>query len=305
MRAAGEVVHRAHPPEVGARHQRVADAQRAALDQDAHDRAAAGVELRLDHGARSLRAAVGAQLLQVGNHLDRVQQLVETLAGLGADVDELGLPAPVGGLQAVLGHFVAYALGLSALLVDLVDRDDNRHVGGAGVVDRLLGLRLDAVVGGNHDHRQVGDSRTAGAHRRERLVAGGVEEGDLLAGVAHLIGADVLGDAASLPSGDLGLADRVQQRGLAVVDVAHHRNHRRALDEVLLGILEHRLHFHVVGGVDDLDLLAQLLRDNLDRVVGERLRERRHLPQAHQLLDHLRHRHAEVLGDVLDGGARS
>ena len=33
---------------------------------------------------------------------------------------------------------------------------------------------------------------------------------------------------AGLAGGDLGLADRVQQRGLAVVDVAHDRDHRRA-----------------------------------------------------------------------------
>ncbi len=38
-------------------------------------------------------------------------------------------------------------------------------------------------------------------------------------------------------------------------------------------------------------------------VVGERLRERRHLAEHHQLLDHLGDRHAEVLGDVLDRGA--
>ncbi len=128
--------------------------------------------------------AVGAQLLQVGDDLDRVEQLVEALAGLGGDVHELGLPAPVGGLQSVLGHFGAHPFGLGALLVDLVDRHHDRHVGRAGVVDRLLGLRLDAVVGRDHDHCEVGDARAAGAHRRERLVAGGVEEGDLFAGVA-------------------------------------------------------------------------------------------------------------------------
>ena len=81
------------------------------------------------------------------------------------------------------------------------------------------------------------------------------------------------------PGGDLGLADRVQQRGLAVVDVAHDRDDRRALDEVLLGVLEDRLDLDVVGGVDDLDLLVELLGEHLDRVVGERLRERRHLAE--------------------------
>ena len=63
------------------------------------------------------------------------------------------------------------------------------------------------------------------------------------------------------------------------------------------------LDLDVVGGVDDLDLLLELVGEHLDRVVGERLRERRHLAQRHQLLDDLGHRHAEVLGDVLDGRA--
>ena len=222
---------------------------------------------------------------------------------LGADVDELDVAAPLRRLQAVLGHLGAHALGLGALLVDLVDRHDDRHFGRLGVVDRLLGLRLDAVVGGDHDHRQVGHAGAARAHRGERLVAGRVEEGDLLAGVAHLVGADVLGDAAGLAGDHLGLADRVEQRGLAVVDVAHDRDHRRAFDQVLLGVLEDRLDLDVVGRVHDLDLLVELVGEHLDRVVGERLRERRHLAQRHQLLDHLRHRHAEVLGDVLDGRA--
>ncbi len=42
---ADEVVHRAHAPEVRAGDERVADAQRAALDQHGDDRAATGVEL--------------------------------------------------------------------------------------------------------------------------------------------------------------------------------------------------------------------------------------------------------------------
>ena len=100
----------------------------------------------------------------------------------------------------------------------------------------------------------------AGAHRGERLVAGGVEEADRLAVVVDLVGADVLGDPAGLAGGDLGLADRVQQRGLAVVDVAHDRDHRRAVDEVLRGVLEDGLLGLLLGGGDDLDLLVELRR---------------------------------------------
>ena len=47
-------------------------------------------------------------------------------------------------------------------------------------------------------------------------------------GVSHVIGADVLRDAARLARRHVGAADVVEQRGLAVVDVAHHRHHRRA-----------------------------------------------------------------------------
>jgi hypothetical protein len=42
------------------------------------------------------------------------------------------------------------------------------------------------------------------------------------------VGADVLGDAAGLAGGDVGLADDIQQRGLAVVNVAHDGDDRGA-----------------------------------------------------------------------------
>ena len=67
---------------------------------------------------------------------------------------------------------------------------------------------------------------------------GRVEEGDPAAVVVDLVGADVLRDPAGLGLDDGGLADRVEQRRLAVVDVAHDRDDRRARREVLLGVLE-------------------------------------------------------------------
>ena len=85
-----------------------------------------------------------------------------------------------------------------------------------------------------------------------------------------------------------------------MIDVAHDRDHGRAVDEVLLDVLEDRLNLDVVGGVGDLDLLVEFVGKHLDRVVGERLGERGHLAEHHQLLDDLGHRHAEILGHVLD-----
>src|SRR5205807_5709856 len=67
----------------------------------------------------------------------------------------------------------------------------------------------------------------AGAHRGEGGVTGGVDEGDQAAVLADLVGTDLLGDATGLTGGDPGLSDGVEQRGLAMVDVAEHGDHRR------------------------------------------------------------------------------
>ena len=91
---ADEVVHRPHPAPLRAGDERVADLQGAALDQDADHRAAAGVELGLDHGARGRRVGVGAELLELGDQQDHVEQVVEALVGLRRDVDSRRCPRP-------------------------------------------------------------------------------------------------------------------------------------------------------------------------------------------------------------------
>jgi hypothetical protein len=77
------------------------------------------------------------------------------------------------------------------------------------VVEGLHRLRHDAVVGGDHEDRDVGHLRTTGTHGGERLVTRGVDEGDgaldaLVLG-PHLVGTDVLGDAAGLARDHVGL----------------------------------------------------------------------------------------------------
>src|SRR5205807_747126 len=83
------------------------------------------------------------------------------------------------------------------------------------------GLRHDAVVGGDHQHHDVGDLRAPGTHGGEGLVAWRVEEGDDAARRLDVVCADVLRDAAGFTRGHLGAANVVEERRLAVVDVAH------------------------------------------------------------------------------------
>ena len=81
----------------------------------------------------------------------------------------------------------------------------------------------------------------------------------------HLVGADVLGDAAGLARGDVGLADGVEQRGLAVVDVAHDGDDRRARHQVL-GVRRR------VSAAETLVLLERDVLDLVAELAGEERR---------------------------------
>ena len=122
--------------------------------------------------------------------------------------------------------------GLRFGLVDLVDGHDDGHVRGLGVVDGFQRLRHHAVIGGDHQHDDVGDFRAARAHARERFVARRIDEHDLAAVDVNHGRADVLRDSAGFSRGHFGFANGVEQAGLAVIDVAHHGHHRRARQQI-------------------------------------------------------------------------
>ena len=148
-------------------------------------------------------------------------------AGRGAGFDDFGVAAPLGRQQLVGGQLLIDALRVDAGQVDLVEGHDDRHAGRPGMADRFFGLRHHAVVGGDDQHGDVGDVGAAGPHFGKGLVTGRVDEGDLAAVFFDLVGANVLGDAAALAAGHVDADDLVQQRGLAVVDVAQEGDDRR------------------------------------------------------------------------------
>ena len=126
------------------------------------------------------------------------------------------------------------------------------------------------------------------AHGREGLVARGVQEGDDAAGRRHMVGTDVLGDAAGFARRNLGAADVVQQRGLAVVHVAHDGDHggARLLGSFLLGHFLGREGFGIVQR-SDLGGVAHFLDHDHGRVLVQGLVDGDHLAHLHQHLDQL------------------
>jgi hypothetical protein len=67
-----------------------------------------------------------------------------------------------------------------------------------------------------------------------------VEEGDLLALHRDLVGAGALRDAARFARRHVGVADAVEQRRLAVIDVTEHGHDGRALHHAVGALAGHR-----------------------------------------------------------------
>ena len=219
----------------------VAHAQSPGLHEERGHGASLLVQVCLDDGAARVALGVGDEFLHLRHQRNGFEELVHAGALLRGDVDHRDVATPLLTHHFQRSELLLHAFGVGALLVDLVHGDDQRHARGARVRNRLLGLRPHAVVGGDDDDGDVGDARPARAHRRERLMTRRVQERDLTAlivdGRAHLVRADGLRDPASLARRNLRLADIVQQRRLAVVDVAHDGHHRRTGNQVLVVVL--------------------------------------------------------------------
>ena len=202
------VHHGADAAHGGAGDDDVALLQRAVLDQQGGHGAPALVQPGLDDSALGGPVGVGLQLRHLGGEGHHLQQVLDADVLLGGDLAADGVAAPLLGHQAVLGQLLdAPGPGLAFSLVDLVDGHDDGDIGGLGVVDGLHGLGHDAVVRRHHQDGDVRDHGAPGPHGGKRLVARGIQEGDGLAVHLHLIGADVLGDAAGLAGRHGGVAD--------------------------------------------------------------------------------------------------
>lgn len=129
--------------------------------------------MRFDRHALGFHLGVGPQIQRgIGGQQHRFFQRLDIGAVLGRDVDEHRVAAEFLGHQVVLGELRPDLARVRALLVDLVDRHHDRHIGRLCVVDGFHRLRHHTVVGGDHQDRDIGGLRTTGTHGGERLVTG-------------------------------------------------------------------------------------------------------------------------------------
>ena len=109
---------------------------------------------------------VARELQHFGLQRDRVEQVVDALPGLGREFDHLRVATEFLGDDVLREQFVLDPQRIGVGLVDLVDRDDSGTFAALRVLHRLDRLRHHAVVGGDHQHHDVGR-----AWRRARASA--------------------------------------------------------------------------------------------------------------------------------------
>ena len=304
--------HSPHAAHGGSCDDNIALMQRSVLHQQGGHRAAALVQPGLDYCALSGAVGVCLQLAHLGSQGQHFQQIVHAHAGLGRDGAHNGVAAPILAYQAVLRQLLLDALGIGLGLIHLIDGHNNGNPRRLGVVDRLHRLGHDTVLGGHHQNGDIRHHGSSGSHGGKCLMAGGIQEGDGLAVDLHLIGADVLGDTAGLAAGHMGVADIVQQTGLAVVHMAHDHHHGGTGYQILLVVLvvvdellldgDHYLLLH---------LAAHLLCDDGGGIEVNELAQGGHDAVFHQALDYLcaglfhaagQLAHADLIGDLHGNG---
>ncbi len=272
------------------------------MHQHGGHRALALVEPRFDDDAFGRRILRRLELEHFGLQQNRVEQIVDAGAGLRRDLDELRVAAVFLGQHAFGDELLLDPIRIGFGLVDLVDRDDDRHIAGLRMRDRLLGLRHHAVVRRDDQDHDVGHFGAAGAHCGERLVARRIEESDDAFRRFHVVGADMLGDAAGFAAGHARAADRIEQRRLAVVDVTHDGDHRRPRQRFrrrrLRAFGEQRIRVVELGRDR---LVAHFLDDDHRRFLIEHLVDRDHRAELHHYLDDLGGLDAHLAGKVGHG----
>ena len=210
----------------------IAHAECAAFDEHSGGGAHAGFELGFNDIAFGAAGGIGLEFEDIGLQEDHFEQVIDAVAGLGADGTADQIAAPLFGGESLGLQLLHHALHIRGGHIDLIDGNHHGNAGGLDMLNGLAGLRHDAVVGGDDDDGDVGEVGAAGTHGGEGRVAGGIEEGNLLAAQLDGVGTDVLGDAAGFTVGDLGIADLVEQGGLAVVDMAEEGDHGRTGHQV-------------------------------------------------------------------------
>ena len=290
---------RAHLAEDRARDDGVADVQRAVLDENRRDRPASLVEFCLEHGPDAARFGFALR-----SPMSVTSRIISSSSArfwrFFADTSTMTvLPPHSSGIRpsSDSSRFTRSGLasGLSILLIATMIGTPAAFAW--SIASRVCGITPSSAA---TTRMTMSVTRPAGAHQRERFVTGRVEEHHAAVVDLHVIGPDVLRDAARFALGDAGLPDAVEQRGLAVVNVPHDGDDRGARHAILrVGV--HGLDLEqFLFEAAEFHLGAELPRDHRRGVDVQRRVDGHHDPLVEEFLENILRAEFELLGEILD-----
>ena len=151
------------------------------------------------------------------------------------------------------------------------------------MVNRLNGLRHNAVVCRNNQNDNIGNLCTTSTHSGKGLVTWGIDEGNLTAVNGDLRSTDCLSNAASLAGCNASVTDCVQKRCLTVVNVTHDGNYWRTWLQVLRIIVEGEGILLLLG--HNLNLATKVISNNLNKLIRHSLGKRQRIAKQEQALN--------------------
>jgi hypothetical protein len=162
-----------------------------------------------------------------------------------------------------------------------------------------MGLGHNAVVRRDDQNNDVGGLGAARTHLGERFVARRIEEHDAALFRVHIVRGDVLRNTARFAGRDVRRANPVQEGRLAVVDVAHYRDHRRPRLQILRIVRLFGQHFFLPRDCRRYGNTV-LVTQFADRVKVQHMVFRRHDVEIHKVENHVVHRDLNQIGELLD-----
>ncbi len=217
----------------------ISDMQRTVLYQSRRHNAAALIQLGLNYmsGCRAVR--IGLVLFHIRHQQNHLQQRIDSFSALGGYGNTDRGAAPFLRNQLIFGQLLLNMIRIGFRLIHFIDCHDNLDTGRLGMVNRLDGLRHDTVIRRDNQDRDIRHLRAAHTHRGKRLMARRIQECNLSSIDAYNGRTDMLCDSSGFSCRHLGLTDRVQKRGLTMIDVSHNDNDRRTALEALrrIGLL--------------------------------------------------------------------
>ena len=156
------------------------------------------------------------------------------------------------------------------------------------MADGFYRLRHDTIISGDNQHHHIGHRCTTRAHGGEGFMARCINEGYAVpGGDRDLISANMLGDATRFMGDNIGLAQRIQQAGLAVIHMAHDGDHGRTRQQFGISVLRAFQADFDIGFTHALHAMAEFLHDQFGRIGIDILRQRRHDAHAEEAFHHI------------------